>query len=132
MGAMEYRTVPRGGERVSAIGLGMGSIHASTDDEIARTVERALDAGVNFFDLCPSEFRPFRAYGRAFAGRRNDAIVQMHFGAVYETGPERKYGWTTPTASRAPSRRKWRCSASDTPTSAWCTALTRSATSTRS
>lgn len=94
MGAMEYRTVPRGGERVSAIGLGMGSIHASTDDEIARTVERALDAGVNFFDLCPSEFRPFRAYGRAFAGRRNDAIVQMHFGAVYETGPERKYGWT--------------------------------------
>lgn len=95
MGGMEYRAVPHGDERASVIGLGMGSIHAGTDDEIERTVARALEAGVNYFDLAPSEFRPFAPIGRALAARpRQDVLVQMHFGAVYETGPERKYGWT--------------------------------------
>lgn len=95
MGIMEYRAVPRGGAQASVIGLGMGSIHAGDDREIERTVARALEAGVNYFDLAPSEFRPFAPIGRALAARpREDVLVQMHFGAVYETGSERKYGWT--------------------------------------
>ena len=37
--AMEYRTFPRGGERASVIGFGMGSIHEAADD---RAIEEAL------------------------------------------------------------------------------------------
>ncbi len=89
---MEYRALPRGGERLSVIGLGMGSVHESDDAQIGHMVERALDAGVNFFDGVPSVWRPFEAYGRALEGARRDVYLQVHFGAVYDT--ERKYGWT--------------------------------------
>lgn len=34
---------------------------------------------------------PFPAYARAFEGRRERVLTQMHFGAIYEDG---KYGWT--------------------------------------
>lgn len=94
MGAMEYRALPHGGERLSVIGLGMGSVHASDDVEIGRMVERALEGGINFFDGAPSEWRPLEAYGRALEGVRHDVHLQVHFGAVYDTGSERKYGWT--------------------------------------
>lgn len=34
----------------------------------------------------------FPAYGKALAGRRKEAMLQVHFGANYTTG---EYGWTT-------------------------------------
>ena len=47
---MEYRTVPRSGQKVSVIGLGMGSIHAADTREVEETVrlvhERAPEARV--------------------------------------------------------------------------------------
>ncbi len=89
---MDYRTLPHGGERISVIGLGMGSIHESSDAEIRAVLDRALEAGVNYFDLCPSEARPFKPYAEALHGcDRGSFYVQMHFGADYRSG---KYGWT--------------------------------------
>ncbi len=87
---MEYRTLPHGGEKISVLGLGMGSI-AGTQDEITKTIDAAIKAGINFFDLAASEKAPYAAYARAFEGRREQVMTQMHFGAVYDDG---KYGWT--------------------------------------
>ena len=42
---MEYRTLPRGGEQISVIGLGMGSIHNASPSEIVHTLHEAMDAG---------------------------------------------------------------------------------------
>lgn len=42
---MEYRTIPHSGEKVSVIGLGMGSMHEASVDETERTVLEAIDAG---------------------------------------------------------------------------------------
>lgn len=95
MGAMEYRTLPRGSERISVLGLGMGSVHNSSEAEIGRMVERALQAGVNFFDGVPSVWAPLEVYGRVLEGVRRDVYLQVHLGAVYETGAERKYGWSS-------------------------------------
>lgn len=33
---MLYRALPHGGEKISAIGLGMGSIHNSSEEEIEK------------------------------------------------------------------------------------------------
>lgn len=88
---MEYRKIPHGGEPVSVIGLGMGSLHESCEQEIEETVCIAIESGVNFFDMAASAYKPFPAYARAFAGRREKVRLQMHFGAYYENG---KYGWT--------------------------------------
>ena len=87
---MEYRILPHGGEQISVIGLGAGSL-AGTQEEMVAVLNAALDSGINYFDLAPSFYAPWRAYAEAFAGRREQIFTQMHFGAVYKDG---KYGWT--------------------------------------
>ena len=87
---MEYRTLPHGGEKISVIGLGAGSL-SGTVEEMAAVIDRAIESGVNYFDLAPSVELPWHAYAEAFSGRRDKVLTQMHFGAVYGDG---KYGWT--------------------------------------
>ena len=52
---MEYRHIPKSGEKVSVIGLGVGSLHSSSAGEQERAVRMAIDAGVNVMDFIPSE-----------------------------------------------------------------------------
>lgn len=87
---MEYRILPHGGEKISIIGLGSGSIGGNRK-EIVEIIDTAIKNGINFFDMAPSVQEPFYAYAEAFAGRRDQVITQMHFGAIYKKG---KYGWT--------------------------------------
>ena len=87
---MEYRKLPHGTEEISVIGIGGGSL-AGTEQEITALLNAAIESGINYFDLAPSVQLPFYAYAKAFAGRRDKIITQMHFGAVYKSG---KYGWT--------------------------------------
>lgn len=89
---MEYRTLPHGGEKISVIGLGMGSIHHASVKETEETVRTALDAGINLLDFVPSEAVAFEGYARALRGQRERAMLQIHLGADYSSG---KYGWTT-------------------------------------
>ena len=46
MADMQYRELPHGGEKISVIGLGMGSIHEGSEMEIEKTLELALENGV--------------------------------------------------------------------------------------
>ena len=39
MTEMQYRVLPRGGEKISVIGLGMGSIHEGSEEEIEKTLK---------------------------------------------------------------------------------------------
>lgn len=87
---MEYRILPHGGEKISIIGLGSGSL-TGTKKEMTDVINDAIQNGINYFDLAPSEQAPFYAYADAFEGRREQIITQMHFGAVYRNGT---YGWT--------------------------------------
>ncbi|MDO4549608.1 MAG: aldo/keto reductase [Clostridia bacterium] len=87
---MEYRALPHGAEQISIIGLGGGSL-SGTEEEMTSLLETAIENGVNYFDMAPSVAAPFAAYARAFAGRRQRVLTQMHFGAIYKDG---KYGWT--------------------------------------
>lgn len=87
---MEYRTLPHGGEQISVIGLGAGSL-SGTEEEMTAVIGAAIQNGINYFDIAPSMQAPFYAYAKAFSGRREQVITQMHFGAVYQNG---KYGWT--------------------------------------
>ena len=91
MADMQYRELPHGGEKISVIGLGMGSIHEGSEAEIEATLKLALESGVNYFDMAASEAKPYPCYARAFEGKREQVYLQMHFGAVYDSG---KYGWT--------------------------------------
>lgn len=89
---MQYRMLPHGGEQISILGLGTSSIQASSEKEIEETICYALENGINYFDMASAEAKPFPAYGRALAGKRNKVYFQIHFGANYASGT---YGWTT-------------------------------------
>lgn len=89
---MEYRKMPHGGESVSVIGMGSSVVGEQASEDIIRTVQYALDAGINYFDMAGGHASIFPAYGKALAGRRKEAMLQVHFGADYTSG---EYGWTT-------------------------------------
>lgn len=89
---MEYRKLPKGSEQISVIGFGGSSIHQAGEDEAVKVISKAIDSGVNYFDMAVSEAVSFEYYRAAFAGRRDKVYLQMHFGADYSSG---KYGWTT-------------------------------------
>lgn len=56
---MIYRKLPHGGEDISVIGIGMGSIHESSEEEIESTIRFAIENGVNYFDMAASEAKPY-------------------------------------------------------------------------
>ncbi len=89
---MEYRQLPHGtkNEAFSVLGLGMGGIQHTPADEIEAIIRKAIDHGINFFDLCAggAVYEPF---GRAIRGQREKVFLQVHFGAVYDENGE--YGW---------------------------------------
>ncbi len=89
---MEYRQLPHGTpqERFGVLGLGMGGIQHTPADEIEVIIRKAIDHGINFFDLCAggAVYEPF---GRAIRGQRDNVFLQCHFGAVYDENGE--YGW---------------------------------------
>ena len=93
---MQYRTLPRTGERMSVIGLGMAYIDEAPEAEIEETIRLAVARGVNVFDLCGSTSKAIPAYGRALRPARERVFVQHHFGAVYPRG---EYGWSRDLAA---------------------------------
>lgn len=87
---MEYRKLPRGDEKISVIGLGSGSLPEDIE-KASEIINAAIDSGVNFFDMATAIKPPLYAFKKAFEGRRDKVLTQVHFGAVYGDG---KYGWT--------------------------------------
>ena len=89
---MEYRQLPHGNgnEKFGVLGIGMGSIGTTPPDEIESIVRKAIDNGINFFDLCTAG-ATYVPVGRAIRGRREKVFLQCHFGAVYDENGE--YGW---------------------------------------
>ncbi len=89
---MDYRTLPHGGEKIGVIGMGSAVIGALPEAEIIKTVRRAVENGINYFDMAGGHAAIFPAYGKALAGMRDKVYLQIHFGADYTSG---EYGWTT-------------------------------------
>ena len=83
-----------GGLDVSRIGLGTMAMSgyyldpSSSDAESIRTIQRALDLGVTFFDTAEiyGPFENEELLGRALEGRRDDVVVATKFGFVSHAG----------------------------------------------
>ena len=78
---MEYTVLGRTGLRVSRVGCGGGGIGQvwgpTTEAESVRAIHRALELGVNFFDVAPSygNGKAEEVLGRALHGRQEQVVV---------------------------------------------------------
>jgi aryl-alcohol dehydrogenase-like predicted oxidoreductase len=91
---MEQRKLGTQGLTVSALGLGcmsMTDIYGTSDEaESIRTIHRAIELGVTFFDTAEI-YGPFtneELVGRAIAGKRAGLIIATKFGFKFD-GPTR-------------------------------------------
>ncbi|MFP4114824.1 MAG: aldo/keto reductase [Spirochaetales bacterium] len=87
---MEYRLLGRSGLRVSELCLGTMTFGHGTDEtEAQRMVDRALDAGVTFFDTANSyaDSRSETILGKALGSRRDDVVLATKFYNPMGTGP---------------------------------------------
>ncbi len=95
---MQRRRLGTNGPSVSALGLGcmgMSEFYGAADDaESIRTIHRALELGVTFFDT--ADMYGFganeRLVGRALAGRRDQAVLATKFGIVRDANDATKRG----------------------------------------
>ena len=78
---MEYSILGRTGLRVSRAGFGGGGIGqvwgATTEAEAIRSVHRALELGITFFDVAPAygDGKAEEALGKALVGRTEDVVI---------------------------------------------------------
>ena len=94
---MNTRQLGRSGLTVSALGLGcmgMSGFYGTLDDaESTRTLHRAMDLGVTFFDTADM-YGPYlneELLGRAFRGKRDKYVLATKFGIIrYPNEPDRR------------------------------------------
>ena len=91
---MEKRKLPHGSadERFSVLGLGLGGIQGSSEEEIEAVITKAIEQGINFFDLCAAHQKVYGPFGKAIRNHRSQVFFQLHFGAVYNKKGD--YGWS--------------------------------------
>lgn len=93
---MFTRILGRSGIKVSALGFGCWPIGGQIidngkpvgwgkvdDDESIRAIHRAIDLGVTFFDTAEVYGRSEDILGRAFTGKRDQAVIATKFGRTY-------------------------------------------------
>ncbi len=83
---MQYRTLGRTGLRAGVIGLGTEYLLEVPRRQAIEVVRRAVDAGVNYFDLFYAQPAFRDTMGAAFRGVRDRVILTAHLGAGERDG----------------------------------------------
>ena len=85
---MEYREFGKTGKKVSAIGLGCEHLDRKPYEQVKETMDAALDAGVNLFDVFMPGKEIREHVAKALGNRRSQVMIQGH---ICSTDLRRQY-----------------------------------------
>ena len=88
---MKYRINRKTKDRISEIGIGSSYMHEAGMEEAIKALRKAVEGGINYFDLAAGHGDSFEIYGEALHEYRDRIFYQIHFGADYTKGD---YGWS--------------------------------------
>ena len=88
---MRYRINRRTGDAISEIGIGSAYMFEAGMEKAVKALRRAVEGGINYFDLAAGDGASFPIYGEALHDLRDKVMFQIHFGADYSAGT---YGWS--------------------------------------
>ncbi|MBQ1809860.1 MAG: aldo/keto reductase, partial [Erysipelotrichaceae bacterium] len=83
---MKYRINRKTGDRISEIGIGSSYMYEAGREEAVKALRRAVEGGINYFDLAAGHGDSFPIYGEALEPVREQIFYQIHFGADYTKG----------------------------------------------
>ena len=83
---MRYRNLGKTGLKVSEIGLGAEWLERHNEEEVREVIECCESHGINILDCWMSEPNVRSNIGKALAGRRENWIIQGHFGSTWQNG----------------------------------------------
>ncbi|MCL2356467.1 MAG: aldo/keto reductase [Defluviitaleaceae bacterium] len=78
---MEFRKLGRTNENVGVIGLGCEHLDRKPYEQVAETIDAALDIGVNLLDVFMPGEEVRTHVAKAIGGRRKNLLIQGHIGA---------------------------------------------------
>ena len=81
---MEYRTLGRTGIKVSQVGLGCEHLQDKPYEVVESIIHRALDLGINVFDVFMPQPQIRKDLVNAFEGISEQAVIQGQIVAVCE------------------------------------------------
>ena len=87
---MQYRKLGRTYLEVSEIGLGTEYLVKQSEETIIETVESALNAGVNYFDILMFYPHFLNAFRQVIPINRDKMILAVHLGAGMKNGKHKK------------------------------------------
>ena len=88
---MQYRINRKTQDQISEIGIGSSYMFEAGMKEAVKALHRAVEGGINYFDLAAGDGATFPIYGEALHDVRSRILYQIHFGADYSKGT---YGWS--------------------------------------
>lgn len=83
---MEYRSLGKTGIKAGVIGLGSEGFVDMEESEALDMTARAIDAGVNFFDLYNPQPQVRKNLGKGISGRRHQVYIQGHLCTTWING----------------------------------------------
>ncbi|MCK4636705.1 MAG: aldo/keto reductase [Methanomicrobia archaeon] len=87
---MKYRNLGKTGLDVSEIGLGTEYLNRQPRETVVSVVRKAVESGVNYFDLVFNFPEYLDNFGAAFKGLRDKVILTHHIGSAEKNGRYRK------------------------------------------
>jgi predicted aldo/keto reductase-like oxidoreductase len=96
---MIYRDIGKTGKKASIIGHGCEHLDGKPYEQVKSTIDAALDAGINMYDIFMPGTEIRENLAKAFGNRRKDILIQGHIGAT-NVGQQYDISRDLPTVQR--------------------------------